>query len=159
MIDMSDSYPDFLIAPLICWTEIDHRHKRTYACKHYDLSSERPDPDPYYLSINIHTPSEKPGGLSSYLFDYYNISKGANSDPVSDEQEDDLDSYLLNYYDKSGEWITDTWHETLEKAFSQAEFEFTNSRKTWKNEEGDSLFVDKDSPVYHALCRASTFKS
>lgn len=124
MSDMRFTVPDFLITPLIGWTEINHRHHRTHACKHYNFSAGAHDVEPHYISINL-SPDAFPGE----------------------------EAYLLNYYDQTGIWITDTWHETLELAFSQAEFEFKHSKKTWKNESGLALLAERDSYLYDIVCR------
>jgi hypothetical protein len=35
-------------------------------------------------------------------------------------------------FDKDWQFITDTWHESLEEAFRQAEFEYEGVSKTWR---------------------------
>jgi hypothetical protein len=39
--------------------------------------------------------------------------------------------YYLLYLAESGDELTDTYHETLESAFEQAEFEFNVRREDW----------------------------
>ena len=48
--------------------------------------------------------------------------------------------YYLQYLDESGEQITNTYHETLDRAFEQATFEFECPRSAW-------TFVDERTPV------------
>ena len=43
----------------------------------------------------------------------------------------DNEGYYLLYLDKFGEEQTDTYHETLEDAFGQAEFEFGVKKDEW----------------------------
>ena len=45
--------------------------------------------------------------------------------------DNDGDGYLLLYCDENGEEITDTWHETIEGAVSQAEWEFQVKSNEW----------------------------
>jgi len=40
----------------------------------------------------------------------------------------------LLYCDESGQEFTDTWHQALEDAFNQADFEFTVKRHEWSDE-------------------------
>jgi hypothetical protein len=44
---------------------------------------------------------------------------------------DDSGYYLL-YLDETGEELTDTYHDSLEKAFSQAEREFQCKEEEWQ---------------------------
>ena len=68
---------------------------------------------------------------------HYDVSKNS-VDPKSGYLSihkvcDDFGTYfVLNYYDCQGQWVTDFVADTLEQTKSQAEFEFTGSRKTWK---------------------------
>ena len=39
--------------------------------------------------------------------------------------------FYLQYLDADGEEMTDTWHETLDQTFEQAEWEFTVTRPKW----------------------------
>jgi hypothetical protein len=39
--------------------------------------------------------------------------------------------YYLFYCNEDWETITDTWHETMEDAMEQAEFEYTNTKTDW----------------------------
>ena len=56
-------------------------------------------------------------------------------DPASVEiVEQDGAVYLL-YLDQSGECIADTWHETVEAAKTQANFEFGVEDSDWRNVE------------------------
>lgn len=41
--------------------------------------------------------------------------------------------YLLDRYTKSGEWINDTWHETLDSALNQAAFEYEGIVSEWRS--------------------------
>jgi hypothetical protein len=43
----------------------------------------------------------------------------------------DVEGYYLFYCDTSWDAVTDTYHESLEGAIEQAEFEFTNTRNNW----------------------------
>ena len=43
--------------------------------------------------------------------------------------------YYLFYCDESGTEITDTYHESLEKAMAQAEWEFGTKNDEWRNTE------------------------
>ncbi len=38
---------------------------------------------------------------------------------------------LLLYEDESGNWLSDTYHESVEDAMAQAELEFTVRREDW----------------------------
>ncbi len=40
--------------------------------------------------------------------------------------------YYLIYLDKNGNELTDTYHETLQKAFEQAQWEFSVEPREWK---------------------------
>ena len=42
------------------------------------------------------------------------------------------DSYYLFYCDSQWNVITDTWHETIEDALQQAEFEYASVSATWQ---------------------------
>lgn len=44
----------------------------------------------------------------------------------------DGDAFLLLYFDEHGKWITDTWHQTLDEAKGQAEFEFGIAERDWE---------------------------
>ncbi len=44
---------------------------------------------------------------------------------------DEEDAYYLFGCDEDWESITDTWHETIEEAMEQAEFEYKGSKETW----------------------------
>jgi hypothetical protein len=46
---------------------------------------------------------------------------------------DDTDGYYLFYCDENWTVLNDTFHDTLELAKGQAEFEFKNSISTWKS--------------------------
>ena len=39
-------------------------------------------------------------------------------------RDNESEGYLLFYFDQDGDEVTDTWHETLEDAKGQAEFEY-----------------------------------
>ena len=43
----------------------------------------------------------------------------------------DDDAYYLLYLDDSGNELTDTWHETINDAKAQAEFEFSVAPSEW----------------------------
>ena len=49
--------------------------------------------------------------------------------------EGDRDCYLF-YFDANGNCLTDTWHETLERAKAQALFEFAIDEDDWSAEDG-----------------------
>lgn len=59
---------------------------------------------------------------------------------------DDLGYYLL-YFDEQGNELTDTYHEQLEDAVSQAEWEFSVSAEQWTMVQEDEtvLFTETDS--------------
>ena len=50
---------------------------------------------------------------------------------------DDPGFYLL-YRDSAGEPLTDTYHDSLDQAFSQAEFEFEVRPEEWRPGEADN---------------------
>jgi hypothetical protein len=54
--------------------------------------------------------------------------------------EEEVGFYLF-YCDPNWSTITDTWHETVDDAKEQAEFEFTNTLSTWEN------IFDSNSPL------------
>ena len=43
------------------------------------------------------------------------------------------DAFYLFGCNKDWQSITDTWHQSIEDAISQAEFEYENTSKTWIN--------------------------
>ena len=43
------------------------------------------------------------------------------------------DAYYLFYCDAEWEPVTDTWHQTLEAAKGQAEFEYRGVTTTWES--------------------------
>ena len=43
----------------------------------------------------------------------------------------DNGGWYIDYFDKDGHWLTDGWHETLELAKQQAEFEFEIRKEDW----------------------------
>ena len=47
---------------------------------------------------------------------------------ISEENE----AFFLSYFDADGTFLTDTWHETLEKAKKQANFEFGITADEWR---------------------------
>ena len=53
------------------------------------------------------------------------------SAPVSLEIVETQNGFLMYYLDAEGKPITDGWHDTLEDAFAQAEFEFDILRENW----------------------------
>ena len=48
-------------------------------------------------------------------------------------QYDGDSGFYLFYLDESGKEQTDTYHESIEDAFNQAEFEFGVKKEDWKN--------------------------
>jgi hypothetical protein len=42
------------------------------------------------------------------------------------------DGFYLFYCDSAWEPVTDTWHETLDDAEQQAEFEYESTQRTWQ---------------------------
>lgn len=50
----------------------------------------------------------------------------------------DNEGYYLLYLDKFGEEQVDTYHETLEDAFRQAEFEFGVKKVDWIKRDGEN---------------------
>jgi hypothetical protein len=46
------------------------------------------------------------------------------------------DSFYLFYCDENWEPMTDTWHQTLEDAFHQVEFEYKGVTETWEKMNG-----------------------
>ena len=46
------------------------------------------------------------------------------------------DSYYLFGCDENWDTVTDTWHETLEEAKAQAEFEYEGVTATWRQPNG-----------------------
>ena len=47
----------------------------------------------------------------------------------------DHEIFYLFYLDEAGYLITDTFHESLEKAFQQAEFEYSVPKEDWQRTE------------------------
>jgi hypothetical protein len=87
---------------LLYWSLIDARHRKTGACRHFNLSTNLEDPYPSSIAI---------------------VKEGN-------------DSFLLMRFAEDWQFITDTWHESLEEAFGQAEFEFEGVSKTWQMGDG-----------------------
>jgi hypothetical protein len=44
----------------------------------------------------------------------------------------------LFYFDANGNCLTDTWHETVERAKAQAQFEFETDEGDWKDVDADA---------------------
>ena len=84
--------------PVVCWSQIDERHRITGACRHVNLSTGQEDPVPRFIAIV--------GGPGSYD--------------------------LMRFTD-TWDFITDTWHESLDEALHQAEFEYEGVSKTWNH--------------------------
>jgi hypothetical protein len=42
------------------------------------------------------------------------------------------DAFYLFYFDADGRCLTDTWHQTLEAAKAQAQFEFEITDEEWE---------------------------
>ena len=82
--------------PVLYWTRIDKRHRRTGNTQHLNLSTGRPDPIPHFLGIH-----------------------------------QDSGSFYLSHLDAEGTFITDTMHDSIQDAMSQAEFEFVGTSATW----------------------------
>jgi hypothetical protein len=55
-------------------------------------------------------------------------------DPVAVEVVEHDGAFLLLRLDRAGHCIADTWHETLEAAREQANFEFGVEESDWKEE-------------------------
>jgi len=53
--------------------------------------------------------------------------------PAFVEIEPEDDAFYLLYYGETGEALADTWHETLEKAKSQAKHEFEIEDADWED--------------------------
>jgi hypothetical protein len=51
-------------------------------------------------------------------------------------QYDTGEGFYLFYCDRDWNVITDTWHETLEDAKAQAEFEYEGAGATWRTVDG-----------------------
>lgn len=70
------------------------------------------------------------------------IHGAASSDVTSQiarvEIEADDGAYLLLYFDANGNCLTDTWHETVEQAKAQAQFEFEIEEDNWKSVRSDA---------------------
>jgi hypothetical protein len=60
------------------------------------------------------------------------VDDGVLPAPAWVQIEPDGDAYLLVYLDANGDSITDTWHQTLDDAKGQAEFEFGITEPDWK---------------------------
>jgi hypothetical protein len=60
------------------------------------------------------------------------IEDGELPKPASVEIEPDGGAFLLVYFDAHGMSITDTWHQTLDDAKGQAEFEFGIMESDWQ---------------------------
>ena len=50
---------------------------------------------------------------------------------IAISQSDDDDAYYLFGCDAEWQTVTDTWHQTLEEALRQAEFEYEGVSATW----------------------------
>lgn len=60
-------------------------------------------------------------------------------------------SFYLNSYSQDGKWFGDTWHETLEDAKHQAEFEYKdygNPKIEWKE-----IPDDLENPIDYVLSK------
>lgn len=80
-----------------------------------------------------------------YLDKFSNASKTIHSNEygelpmpfaLSIVQYDDDNGFYLFYLDEFGNEQTDTYHDNLEKAFDQAEFEFGIKKNDWVSIEG-----------------------
>jgi hypothetical protein len=80
--------------PVVCYTQIDTRHRHTGATRHTVGGAEQ--------------------GAAAALA----VCK-------------DEESFYLFYCDADWEPVTDTWHESLDDAFDQAEFEYAGTREIW----------------------------
>jgi hypothetical protein len=47
----------------------------------------------------------------------------------------DAEGYYLFYCDSSWEVVTDTWHDTIERAKDQSEFEYEGINRDWRMRE------------------------
>jgi hypothetical protein len=56
---------------------------------------------------------------------------GDMADPAYVEIVDGEGGFYLNRYATDGAFITDTWHETLDKAMEQAQSEFEIAEEDW----------------------------
>ena len=84
--------------PVVQWSRIDHRHRVTGACLHFDLGTGVEDPTPAFIAIVA--------------------AEGS--------------AFYLMRFTESWKFITDTWHESLEEANRQAEFEYEGVAQTWE---------------------------
>jgi hypothetical protein len=79
---------------------------------------------PIVLRRVVLTPAHKPTGNTLHV-----------GMPVPSElrivRHDGQQGFWLLYCDASGQELTDTWHQTLEDALHQAEFEFTVKPAHW----------------------------
>ena len=73
-------------------------------------------------------PAPEPSSLAIVRYELDAVGSGRYTD------------YYLQYLNESGEQITNTYHETLDRAFEQAMFEFECPRSAW-------TFVDERTPV------------
>lgn len=59
------------------------------------------------------------------------------ADPVAVEIVEEEGAFYLLRLNEAGDCIADTWHESLESAKAQAEFEFSVQSGDWKCRRGD----------------------
>ena len=74
-------------------------------------------------------PAPKPSSLAIMRYELDAADGGGYTD------------YYLEYLDECGTQITNTYHETLDRAFEQASWEFEIPRSDW-------IFVDERTPVF-----------
>ena len=67
------------------------------------------------------------------------VPKSSNVLPTPDwvDISEEENGYFLLRFNSAGEFLTDTWHESLQAAMSQAEFEYRISPAEWVKVEED----------------------
>lgn len=69
-------------------------------------------------------------------------------------QYDGDSAYYLFYCDENWNVITDTWHQTIDDAIKQAEFEYQHSAQTWQKLERMNASTRRNNDELKAkLCR------
>ena len=82
----------------------------------------------YILLMKVDLSSYEATGKTKHFYGSMELSK---PDELRIVQYHGDSGFYLFYCDKSGEEVTDTYHDTMESAFKQAEWEFNVKPDAW----------------------------
>jgi hypothetical protein len=82
---------------------------------------------------NQHKPTGKTKHYRAKNFNFSDREELPSPSSLQIVQFLDDPGYYLLYFDKQGEELTDTYHESIEKAMDQANFEFNILPHEWKS--------------------------